>query len=455
MTHRLVALIVASLTLLASLSSTAQGLRPSAGASTPAPAARAQPQAQRPADYIVAVVNSEPITNNEVQREVQRLTQQMAQQRRPLPDQKELSAQVLESLINQKVQLQSASETGIKVDEASVDQAVQNIARQNQMEVAELQRRIADDGLVYSQFRAQLREQLMLTRLREREVEPRVKVSDLDIDQYLREQQSNQDPASMEIDMAHILVSVPESATPEQIEALRDKAQKLLERARSGEDFAALAREFSDASDRANGGQIGLRTGDRYPPLFLEAMKTLAVGTVGGLVRSGAGFHVIKLLERKSAGLPATTVVQSRARHILLRVSPQLSESAARDKLAEFKRRIAAGQADFAALARDHSQDGSAAQGGDLGWTNPGMFVPEFEEAMNRLAPGQVSDPLISRFGVHLIQLMERRNAALSQREQREAVRALLREKKLDESYIVWAQDLRGRAYVEMREPPQ
>jgi peptidyl-prolyl cis-trans isomerase SurA len=275
------------------------------------------------------------------------------------------------------------------------------------------------------------------------------------VDQYLRDQQSNKDPANTEINLAHILVSVPDSATAEQIGALQVRAQKLLERARAGEDFAALAREFSDSSDRSNGGQIGLRTADRYPPLFLEAMQNLDVGEIGGLVRSGAGFHVIKVLEKKSAGLPPMTVTQSRARHILLRVSPQLSESAARDKLAEYKRRIAAGQADFAALARDNSQDGSAAQGGDLGWANPGMYVPEFEDAMNRLAPGEISDPLISRFGVHLIQLQERRNNALSQREQREAVRALLREKKLDESYISWAQDLRGRAYVEIREPPQ
>ena len=236
---------------------------------------------------------------------------------------------------------------------------------------------------------------------------------------------------------------------------MQAKAQKVLERSRAGEDFAALAREFSDASDRTNGGEIGLRMADRYPPLFVEAMQNLDEGAIGALVRSGAGFHVIKVLEKKSAGLPPATVMQSRVRHILLRVSPQLSESAARDKLAGFKLRIVAGQADFAQLARDNSQDGSAAQGGDLGWANPGMYVPEFEDVMNRLAPGEISDPLISRFGVHLIQLVERRNAALSQREQRETVRSILREKKLDESYVIWAQDLRGRAYIEMREPPE
>jgi peptidyl-prolyl cis-trans isomerase SurA len=332
---------------------------------------------------------------------------------------------------------------------------MQNIARQNQMDVAELQRRLAGDGIVLSQFRAQLREQLMLTRLREREVEPRVRISDLEVDQYLRDQQNNNDPASTEINLAQILVAVPDAATAEQVGALQVKAQKVLERARAGEDFVALVREFSDAADRANGGQLGLRTADRYPPLFLDATQNLDVGAISALVRSGAGFHILKLLEKKNAGLPPMTVTQSRARHILLRVSPQLSEGAARDKLNDYKRRIAAGQADFATLARDNSQDGSAAQGGDLGWANPGMFVPEFEEVMNRLAPGEISDPLISRFGLHLIQLMERRNSALSQRDQRESVRSMLREKKLDESYASWAQDLRGRAYVEMREPPQ
>jgi peptidyl-prolyl cis-trans isomerase SurA len=455
MTHRLVALIVASFSLLASLPAPAQGLRPSLGLSSVPAASRPQAEVQQAANYIVAVVNSEPVTNIEVQRELQRLVQQMTQQRRALPDRKEMARQVLDNLINQKVQLQSASETGIRVDDAAVDQAVQNIARQNQMDVAELQRRIAQDGLAFSQFRAQLREQLILTRLREREVEPRVRVSDLEVDQYLRDQQSNTDPASTEINLAQILVSVPDNATAQQIDALQGKAQKALERSRAGDDFAVLVREFSDAADRANGGQLGLRTADRYPPLFLEATQNLEVGAVSAVVRSAAGFHVLKLLERRSAGLPPMMVTQSRARHILLRVSPQLSEAAARDKLVDFKKRIEATQADFATLARDNSQDGSAAQGGDLGWANPGMYVPEFEEVMGRLAPGQISDPLVSRFGVHLIQLMERRDTALSLREQREAVRSVLREKKMDESYVNWAQDLRGRAYVEMREPPQ
>lgn len=455
MTQRLVALTVASLALLATFTSQAQGLRPfAAGVGTTAATPLVRMQSVQ-ADFIVAVVNSEPITNSEVRGELQRVTQQLAQQRLPNPDIKVLERQVLERLINDKAQLQLARETGIRVDDAAIDQAEQNIARQNQLDVAGLHRRLAQDGVVLSQFRAQLRDQILLTRLRERDVEPRVRVSDLEVDQYLREQQSSSAPAVQEINLAQILVVVPDAATAEQIVALQARAQRALERARAGEDFVTLVRELSDAQDRANGGQLGLRTVDRYPPLFLEATQNLGVGELSALVRSGAGFHILKVLEKNSAGMPAMTVTQSRARHILLRVSAQLSEAAARDKLNEFKRRIVAGQADFAALARDNSQDGSAAEGGDLGWANPGMFVPEFEEVMNRLATGQISDPLVSRFGVHLIQLTERRNVALSLREQREAVRAMLREKKLDEAYATWAQDLRGRAYVEIREPPQ
>lgn len=449
MTHRLVALSVASLVIFATLSAQAQGLRLSAS-----PAVATPSTGQRQADFIVAVVNSEPITNSEVQRELQRVAKQLAQQGRPQPDRQALARDVLENLINQKAQLQLAHESGVRADDVAIDQAEQAVARQNQLEVAELHRRLAQDGITPSQFRAQLRDQIVLTRLRERDVDARVRVTDLEVDQYLHQQQTNKDATVQEINLAQILVTVPDAASPVQIAALQARAQRALARARAGEDFVALVREFSDAPDLANGGEMGLRTADRYPALFLDATQTLGVGDISALVRSGAGFHILKVLEKNSANLPSMTVTQSRARHILLRVSPQLSEKAARDQLNDFRKRIVAGQADFATLAREHSQDGSAAEGGDLGWASPGMFVPEFEAVMNRLAPGQISEPLVSRFGVHLIQLTERRNATLSPREQRETVRAILREKKLDETYAIWLQDLRGRAYVELREPP-
>ena len=447
MTQRVVPFSLACIAILVSASVTvrAQSLQPLNRPATPAVSQ---------ADFIVAVVNSEPITSSEVQAQVKPILQQFAQQGRATPPLADLQRQVLERLIMERAQLQLAASSGVRVDEVAIDQAEQNVARQNQIDVPELRRRVLADGLALSQFRQRLRNQLLLMRLREREVESRVRVTDLEVEQYLREQ-SAVDPATQPVHLAQILVAVPEAATAVQIAALENRAQSALARARAGESFSALVAELSDAPDRANGGQMGLRTPDRYPTIFMEATQNLASGDISNLVRSGAGFHILKVIEKRNSGLPNMTVTQSRARHILLRPNANLTEKAAMEKLAEYKRRIVAGQADFATLARDNSQDSSAAQGGDLGWASPGMFVPEFEEVMNRLAPGQISEPLISRFGVHLIQLNERRQATLSQREQMETVRAMLREKKIDEAYAIWAQDLRDRTYVELREAPQ
>ncbi|MGE0496567.1 MAG: peptidylprolyl isomerase [Ramlibacter sp.] len=434
----------------------AQGLRvsPQIGASRP-PAA-AQPAAgPRLADYIVAVVNSEPITNNEVRSRLVRIEQQLAQQGGALPPRNVLARQVLERMISEKAQLQLARETGVKVDEVSVDQAEDNVARQNQITVPELHRRLAADGIPVSQFREELRNQLLLTRLRDREVEPRVKVTDLEVDQFIQEQKGSDDLATMELNLAQVLVAVPENATPAQVAALQARAAGVQARARAGEDFGKLAREFSDAPGAATSeGQMGLRPADRYPQIFVNAAQPLPEGGVSDVVRSGAGFHILKVVEKRQAGMPGVHVTQNHARHILLRPSAQLSESAARERLADFRKRIEAGTADFAQLARENSQDASARNGGDLGWANPGLFVPEFEDALADLKPGQISQPIVSRFGVHLIQLLERRQTTLSQREQREIARNLVREKKLDEAYANWAQEVRGRAYVELREPP-
>ena len=428
--------------------------RPAPGAALPAP--RPADNTPRPADYIVAVVNSEPITNNEVRLRLQRIEQQLAQQGAPVPPRAQLERQVLERLISEKAQLQLARETGIKVDEAMVDQAELTIARQNQLDVPELRRQLKADGLSLPAFREDLRNQLLLTRLRERELDARVKLTELDVDQFLREQQANPELSATELNLAHILVAVPENASEAQVDALRARAQRLQDRARAGDDFGRLARETSDAPGAAEtGGLVGLRTADRYPPLFVQATQGLAEGGVSPVVRSGAGFHVIKVVQSRQGGLPGMNVTQSRARHILLRPGPQLNESAARARLADFKRRIEAGQADFATLARENSQDASAKEGGDLGWTSPGMFVPEFEETLSSLAPGQIAEPIVSRFGVHLVQLLERRQTTLTEREQRAVARNLAREKKLDEAYARWAEDVRGRAYVELREPPQ
>ncbi len=447
--------LLASLALAGALSAHAQGLRLSPR-DTPAvpPGAQAVSQA---ADFIVAVVNSEPITNREVALEVQRVTQQALLQRQSLPSPDELSRQVLERMINERAQLHLARETGVRVEESSVDQAEQTVALQNQIGVAELERRLAADGIEKKTFRKQLRDQLTLQRLREREVEPRVQVGELELDQFLQTQQAQaSQAATRQINLAQLLIAVPEDANQELVAQLLNKALQAQKRAKAGEDFATLVRELSDASDKANGGEFGLRNEDRVAQLFLDAAQSLPVGGISEVVRSGAGFHVLKLIERRSSsGLPPAVVTQSLARHILIKPNSQVSEAQAKERLLDFKRRIETGQSTFATLAREYSQDGSAAQGGDLGWASPGMFVPEFEAVMNRLAPGQISEPLISRFGVHLIQLLERRNTELSQAEQREMARRALRERKFEEAFVSWAREVRARAYVEMREPPQ
>ena len=407
----------------------------------------------RSADFIVAVVNSEPITNHEVQ-----LQRSLMEAQWPAGTAKPALAQMItlamEQLINDKVQLQQARESGIRVDDEAVDLAELNVARQNQMDKAQLRAKIEKEGLTLNAFREQLRKQLTLTRLREREVEGRVRVNENDIDQFLREQRGAQTAPGIDLNLAMIVLPVPEDSPPAQVAVLQARAETAARRARAGEDFSALVKEF--VGDKVpNGGVMGLRSSERYPSLFVESTQNLNVGDIAGPLRSGAGFHVLKVLEKRLSEAPPMMVTQTRARHILLRSSPQLSESAALSQLAQFKQRIGSGQASFAALAREFSQDGSAAGGGDLGWTGPGQFVPEFEQVMNQLRPGQLSEPLVSRFGVHLIEVTDRRDVPLSAREEREMVRNALREKKLDEAFTTWQEDLRGRAFVEMRDPPQ
>lgn len=426
----------------------------------PGLAAQAQTQTGviRQADFIVAVVNSEPITNQEVHSFSERLLLEAADQGRQV-NAAEIKRQALEQLINEKIQLQQARENGIKIDAEALDQAEQNVASSNQMSREELHKRLQQRGISLSQYREQLNKQLMLVRVREREVEGRVRISDMDVEQFLQERlqaqtaQMANEPAELNLGM--VLIAVPENSTEAQIQPLAERARQIAQRAQNGEDFASLAKAYSQAPDlTANGGVLGLRSVNRYPELFVNATQALPVGAVSAPVRSGAGFHVLKVLERNQA--PATLLVtQTRARHILLRTGAQLSQEQALARLNEVRQDILSGKADFSAVAKRMSQDGSAEQGGDLGWANPGMFVPEFEQVMNRLRPGQVAEPLVSRFGVHLIEVTDRRNAPMSDAEQRAMARNALREKKLDEAYVAWAEDLRGRAYVEMREPPQ
>lgn len=419
--------------------------------------AQAQSNVQvRPADYIVAVVNSEPITNKEVQILKLRLQKQLPPGT-PIPSPQVLTQQALDQLINEKAQLQQARENGIRVDDNEVEQTALNIARQNQISIEDLYKRLALDGVSVSGFRDQLRNQLIVSRLRERDVDNRARISDAEVEQQIQSEQAGQPSSARPIDLnlAMILIAVPENSSDKEAAELRLKAQQVAQRAKAGESFAALALSFSQAMDKgANGGEMGLRAADRYPSLFVESTQALRTGEISEPVQSGAGFHILKVLDKKQSEMSSTMLIQTRARHILLRIGNELTEAAARSRLLTYKQQIQAGT-DFAVLARQFSQDGSASAGGDLGWASPGQFVPEFEQVMLRLRPGQVSEPLFSRFGVHLIQVMERREAPMTVREQREMVRAQLREKKLEELYANWVTELRGRAYVELREPPQ
>jgi peptidyl-prolyl cis-trans isomerase SurA len=432
----------------------AQGLRSTGQLNLPRSSAPTA-ATQSTADFIVALVNSEPVTNIEVRQRLLRVEQQIAQEGTAMPPRDVLVREVLEQIINERAQMQQATELGVTVDEAAVTEAEQAIAAQNQLSPEALRRRLAADGLDINRFRNDLRNQILLQRVRERQVDSRVRVTDADIDDFIREQQGSNDLANVELNLAHVLVSVPEGATPERVQELQVRAQGVADRARAGADFAQLARDFSEAPERTNGGLFGMRPASRLPTLFVDATRALNAGGVAGPLRSPAGFHVLKVIEKRQAGMPDAVVTQTRARHILLRTGPQLSQPDAVARLATFRQQVASGQATFEALAREHSQDGSASQGGDLGWAGPGMFVPEFEQAMNALRPGEMSAPLVSRFGVHLIRVEERRQAKLTQREQREAVRGLAREKKLEDAMRVWSQDTRSRAYVEYRDPPQ
>jgi len=291
-----------------------------------------------------------------------------------------------------------------------------------------------------------------LQRLRDRDVPARINITEPEIDRYLNEQKAAL-AQNARIELAQILVAVPDDASPEQLAQAEQTARQWRREIEQGADFFELARQRSQAMDRNQGGRMGLRELDRYPELFIQATRDVPLGGLAGPVRSGAGFHLLKLVNRPST--QALTMAQTRARHILLKPGGNLSQGAARARLFQYKADIERGQSDFARLAREQSQDGSAPEGGDLGWASPGQFVPEFEQVMNDLEPGQISDPVVTRFGVHLIQVQERREVPLTARQEREYARNALRDAKYGETLEVWAKEVRGKAFVEYREPPQ
>ena len=404
------------------------------------------------ADYIVAVVNQELVTAGELQQRIARAREEAARNRTPLPPAGTLRQQALDQLIDERVLITNARDSGARVDESEIDRTVGNVAIQNQLTMAQLRDRLRKEGVDYAKFRENVKDQLMVERVREREVASRIKISDAEIDALLDQRRTS--GASLQFNIAQILVTVPEGSSVAVVAERRERALAALQRVRAGEDFATVARELSEDGNRTQGGEIGARPADRLPDLFVKAVQPLKSGEVAPeVLRSGAGFHVLKLIERKDGD--AFSVQQIRARHILLRPSAELTIEAATRRLTQFRREILARTKTFEQLARDNSEDGSAAQGGDLGWSSPGQYVPEFEEAIAGLDVGGLSEPVATRFGVHLVQVVDRRQVTLDRKQQREQARSILREQKFEEAYVEWLRDLRGRAYIEMRDPPQ
>ena len=431
----------------------AQGIRLAPSLALPA-ASNAQTGVVQ-ADFIVAIVNSEPITNNEIKTRLIRYERRLAEQGAPMPSRADLSREILEDIIREKLQLKLARETGIRVDERTLEAALQNFAKQNNISLNDLRNRSSVDGIGFGQIRADVQNQLLIQKLRERDVSGAIKVSDTEIDSFIKDQLRSEQVAELNLDLAQILIAIPEGANAARVQSALERATRIIARARAGEDFYKLAVENSDAKDASTGGQMGLKSAERYPTLFTEATKDLKEGELAGPIRSGAGFHVLKLLAKQVPSNSNFAIIQTNARHILLRTNAALSEAAAKTQLSALKRRIESGAVSFANAAKEVSQDGSAAAGGELGWANPGQFVPEFEGPMGQLALGKVSEPIVTRFGVHLLVVQERRKAQLSAAEQREVAQNALREKKFDEAYANWIAELRGNAYVEYREPQQ
>jgi len=412
-----------------------------------ASAAGAAPAEPVEADRIVAVVSDEVITSYDLRVRLDEAVKQLGKQGTPLPPQDILERQLLERMIIDRIQLQFARETGLKVDDAQLDQAIARIAASNKMTQQQFRLALEKDGVRYARFREEIRNEMTTVRLREREVDSKIVISDGEVDLYLANQASV--GGGEEIQLAHILLRAPESASPEQLQKLRLRGEQAVKRAKSGENFAQLTATFSDAPDALQGGNLGWRPLDRLPQVYAEAAANMKAGEVSDLLRSSAGFHVIKMVGKRGGSAPAS-IQQTRARHILIKVNEVVSEPEARRKMENLRERLVNG-GDFAELARLYSQDGSAAKGGDLGWISPGDTVPEFEAAMDALKDKEFSAVVQSPFGMHLIQVLERRQRDVSEERKRATARQALRERKLDDAYQDWLRQIRDRAYVEIR----
>ncbi|MCX7150012.1 MAG: peptidylprolyl isomerase [Rhodocyclales bacterium] len=403
-------------------------------------------------DRIIAVVNDEAVTAFELRARLATVERQLRGQNVQLPPRDVLERQLLERMITDRVQLQFAKETGLRISDIELDAAIRRIADGNRLSLQEFRAALEKDGIAWIKFSEEIRDEIVLSRLRDREVESRIVVSDGEIDNYLANPDQGSHTGNVEVNTAHIVLRVPEQASPDQLMRIGARAQAALDQIRRGENFAKVAASYSDAPDGLAGGAMGIRPLDRLPALYGDAVKKLKPGEVSDILRSPAGFHIIKLIDMQgTAGAkPVVTLKQTRARHILIKVNELVSEAEAKRRLVALKERIDNG-ADFAELARLNSNDLSATKGGDLGWLYQGDTVPDFEKAMDALKINQTSEPVQSPFGFHLIQALERRTEDATAERQRLSARQVLRERKSDEAYQDWVRQMRDRAYVEYR----
>ena len=432
--------IIGSLLFAAGLSLTAQAQAPSA-----APA----PVRVQLVDRVVAVVNDEVITRYDLNEQKRAVSAQLKRQGVAMPPDAELDAQVLERYINEKVQLQYAKDFGVRADDETVNASVQRIAADNKMSMQQFSAALRKDGVSIEKFRDELKNEIVLNRLREREVESRVVVTDSEIDTYMalaKTQGANQ----AEYQLAHILILVPEQATPDQIEARKKRAEEAARQLKSGTPFGQVAAVFSDSNEATQGGALGWRQADRLPALYSGAAGTMKVGDTSDVLRSANGFHIVRLLDKRSGGDQKAMVEQNKARHILVRVNDLVGEAEAKAKIDRLKDRISGG-AKFEDVAKTGSEDGSAPKGGELGWVSPGDTVAEFEAAMNKAPINSVIGPIRTQFGFHLIEVMERRTQDVTNERTRQSARVALRDRKADEAYQTWLRELRDRATVEIK----
>ena len=397
-------------------------------------------------DRIVAVVNDEVITRVELDREGRMATEQLRRQGTALPARDILERQLVERMITKRALLQYTRQTGLRVSDTEVDRAIERIAQENKLTPAALRETVERDGIPFVRFREDIRSEMLIARLREREVESRVAVTDEEIQRFLRSQESQGDKVD-EFNLAHILVAVPEQATPDELKTRRARAETALAQIRQGADFRQVAASFSDAPDAFQGGEMGWRQAARLPGIFLQAVQGLKLGQTSEILRSPAGFHILKLNDKRGSDSPVI-VTQTHARHILIRLNEVVTENDAINRLNDLKDRIEHG-ADFGELARLHSDDTSAARGGDLSWVTPGDVVPDFERAMDALKPGQVSAAFKSPFGWHIVQVLERREQDMSKDRQKLAARQAIRQRKSEDQWQEWVRQQRDKAYVE------